>query len=57
MRLLSRSLAFDLALAVLALAGVAVTDGVLRTAAGVALVLAIVWVPWDLVTERRAKRT
>ena len=57
MRSLSRSLLFDLALAVLALAGVALTDGVLRTAAGFALLMAIVWVPWDLVTERRARRT
>ena len=55
-RILSRSLVFDLVLAVTALAFVALTDGVLRKVAGFALFMAVIWVPWDLLTERRAQR-
>ncbi len=55
-RLLSRSLVFDLVLAVVAAAGVALADGVPREVAASALLMAIVWVPWDLLTERRTRR-
>lgn len=53
MRYLPRALWFDLLVGAVAALVAATTTGRVRGAAVFVLVLCVLWVPWDLVTERR----
>ena len=52
-RSMRRSLTFDVVLLVVMVVVWFVADGALRTGAGLLAFLALAWLPYDLLTERR----
>ena len=53
-RLLPRSLIFDVCLGLIAAVTVVVATGLLRQVAAFVLFMCVLWVPWDLLHERRS---